>query len=90
MKLTASHSTAVARRRQARRLDWLGSMSDLRFEYVAVPDWPMSAWLAQCRTGDDVVTVFHGSNVERAPEWFWNVRVGANSPSLWPTMFSLM
>src|SRR5262249_51109282 len=26
----------------------------------------------------------------RAPECWWNVRVGENSPSLWPTMFSLM
>ena len=25
----------------------------------------------------------------RSPEWPWNVRVGANSPSLWPTMFSV-
>src|SRR5512146_2975716 len=24
-----------------------------------------------------------------SPEWPWNVRVGANSPSLWPTMFSV-
>src|SRR5262245_17265057 len=26
----------------------------------------------------------------RSPEWPWNVRVGENSPSLWPTMFSEM
>src|SRR5205085_5588321 len=26
----------------------------------------------------------------RSPEWPWNVRVGANSPSLWPTAFSVM
>src|SRR5262249_27255807 len=25
----------------------------------------------------------------RSPEWPWKVRVGANSPSLWPTMFSV-
>ena len=25
----------------------------------------------------------------RSPEWPWNVRVGENSPSLWPTMFSV-
>src|SRR6185312_9254455 len=25
----------------------------------------------------------------RSPEWPWNVRVGANSPSLCPTMFSV-
>src|SRR5687767_735368 len=24
-----------------------------------------------------------------SPEWPWNVRVGANSPNLWPTMFSV-
>src|SRR5205809_818834 len=24
-----------------------------------------------------------------SPEWPWNVRVGANSPSLWPTMRSV-
>ena len=24
-----------------------------------------------------------------SPEWPWKVRVGANSPSLWPTMFSV-
>src|SRR5262249_61715595 len=24
----------------------------------------------------------------RSPEWPWKVRVGANSPSLWPTAFS--
>ena len=24
-----------------------------------------------------------------SPVWPWNVRVGANSPSLWPTMFSV-
>src|SRR5262245_45664555 len=45
-------------------------MPDLRFEFIPVPDWPMSAWLAQCRTGADVVTVFHGRNVEHTPEWF--------------------
>src|SRR5207253_5913315 len=26
----------------------------------------------------------------RSPEWPWKVRVGANSPSLWPTAFSVM
>jgi hypothetical protein len=25
----------------------------------------------------------------RSPEWPWKVRVGANSPNLWPTMFSV-
>src|SRR5262245_51960767 len=25
----------------------------------------------------------------RSPEWPWKVRVGANSPILWPTMFSV-
>src|SRR5262249_21579291 len=25
----------------------------------------------------------------RSPEWPWKVRVGANSPSLWPTAFSV-
>src|SRR5438128_10761214 len=26
----------------------------------------------------------------RSPDWPWKVRVGANSPSLWPTAFSVM
>src|SRR6266545_5270821 len=32
--------------------------------------------------GDDAVATFFSA------EWPWKVRVGANSPSLWPTMFS--
>src|SRR5262249_35415555 len=30
-----------------------------------------------------------GALALRSPEWPWNVRVGANSPCLWPTMFSV-
>src|SRR6266545_7530401 len=33
--------------------------------------------------GDDAVATFFSA------EWPWKVRVGANSPSLWPTMFSV-
>jgi hypothetical protein len=42
----------------------------LRFEFVPVPEWPLLAWLARCRDGSDVVTVFHGPHVECTSEWF--------------------
>ena len=41
-----------------------------RFEYIAVPEWPLLAWIARCQRSRDVVTVFHGSGVETTPEWF--------------------
>lgn len=42
----------------------------LRFEFVPVPQWPVLAWLARCRRGSDVVTVFHGGRVECTSDWF--------------------
>lgn len=44
--------------------------ASLRFEFVSVPQWPVLAWLARCRSGSDVVTVFHGARVECTKEWF--------------------
>lgn len=48
----------------------------MRFEYVAVREWPALAWLARCRRATDTVTVFHGAKVETTDEWFceavWN------------------
>ncbi len=44
--------------------------ASLRFEFVPIPQWPVLAWLARCRTGSDVVTVFHGPHVECTRDWF--------------------
>jgi hypothetical protein len=41
-----------------------------RFEYVPVDNWPVLAWLAQCHRSRDVITVFHGTRVETADDWF--------------------
>lgn len=41
-----------------------------RFEYIAIPTWAPLAWLGRCRTGSDVVEIFHGSGVEATDNWF--------------------
>jgi hypothetical protein len=41
-----------------------------RLSFVAMPRWPVLAWLADCRRDSDVVCVFHGMDVETTPEWF--------------------
>jgi hypothetical protein len=42
----------------------------MRFQFISVPDWPQLAWLARCKPADSILTVFHGSRVEIADEWF--------------------
>ena len=42
----------------------------MSFEYIPVPQWPPLTWLAKCRRGNSNVTVFYGSRVETAGEWF--------------------
>ncbi len=42
----------------------------MHLRYTPVPDWPPLAWLARCRRGDPTVEVFHGPDVETAPDWF--------------------
>jgi hypothetical protein len=40
----------------------------MRLEYLLEPDWPVQAWLAECRA--DRVLVRHGGRVETRTEWF--------------------
>jgi len=40
----------------------------MRLEYRLEPDWPVQAWLADCRA--DRVIVRHGRRVETRPDWF--------------------
>jgi len=42
----------------------------MRIQYVAVPSWPVLAWLACCDRRQNAVTVFHGPGVEVTDEWF--------------------
>ena len=40
----------------------------MRLQYVLEPDWPVQAWLAECKP--DHVLVRHGRRVETRNEWF--------------------
>src|SRR5437879_13729779 len=42
----------------------------MHFRYTPVPDWPPLAWLACGRRADPTVEVFHGPDVETAPDGF--------------------
>src|SRR3989454_12475302 len=42
----------------------------MHFRYTPVPDWPPLAWLACGHRGDPTVEVFHGPDVETAPDGF--------------------
>jgi hypothetical protein len=42
----------------------------MKFEFVPVTSWPALAWLARCHRSSSSVTVYHGSSVETADEWF--------------------
>lgn len=42
----------------------------MEFRYELKARWPFLAWLAQGNKSDRVVTVYHGSGVETAPDWF--------------------
>jgi hypothetical protein len=46
------------------------SPQPFRFEYIQVDRWPVLAWLARCHRGREVITVFHGSQVETTDDWF--------------------
>lgn len=39
-------------------------------QYSSVPEWPPLAWLARCHRASNVVTVYHGRQVEITPDWF--------------------
>src|SRR5947207_8066022 len=45
-------------------------VSTIHFRSHRIESWPALAWLAQCRSGSDVVDVIHGPRVEVAPDWF--------------------
>jgi hypothetical protein len=42
----------------------------MKLNFVAVPDWPALSWLARCERSSNVVTIFHGSQLETADDWF--------------------
>jgi hypothetical protein len=42
----------------------------MRFEYIAMPEWPPLAWLACCGPGEATISVRHGPRVEVTPDWF--------------------
>lgn len=54
-------------------------MAFRRFEYIVVPAWPPLAWLGRCRTGSEVIEVFHGNWVETTKDWFCE--------AVWPGKF---
>jgi hypothetical protein len=53
---------------------------NIRLKFVHLPDWPVLAWLGQLEPGASTVTIFHGSNVEIAEDWF--------AEAVWPGEFS--
>jgi hypothetical protein len=42
----------------------------LKLEFTRVADWPPLAWLARCERKGGGVAIFHGRQVEIAPDWF--------------------
>jgi hypothetical protein len=42
----------------------------LNLQFNSVANWPPLAWLARCERKSGPVTIFHGSRVEAAADWF--------------------